>query len=127
MSLDDPFLKRVKVRIPLTEYKGPITNGIERIKDLRSVRVFKEYKNQPTISQKTDGGNIGKDGLPVLCGPCNPLLFVHRTVFQATDESAMTEFRDSVQHDVPTHNKPSLMIEGSENLGFTTSLESRRV
>ena len=113
--------------MPSTKYKGPITNGPERIKDSRSVRVFEEHKNQLVISQKTDGGHIGEDGIPVLSSPCHPLLFVHRTIFQASNESAMTEFRDSVKHDISTHDKPALMVKGCKNLGFTTGLVSRRV
>ena len=127
MLLDDSFLNKVKVRIPLTEYKGPITNGLERIKDLRSVRVFKEYKNQPTISQKTDGGNIGKDGLLVESIPGHPLLFVHRTILQVPNESAVVEFGDSVKDDLSDHDKPSLMVKCNKNLSFMMGLVSRRV
>ena len=67
--------------MPSTKYKGPITNGPERIKDSRSTRFFEEYKNQPTISQNTDGGHIGEDGLPVLSSLGHPLHFVHREIF----------------------------------------------
>ena len=81
MSLDDLFLNRVKVRMPSTEYKGPITYGPERIKDSGSVRVFEENNNQPAIGQKNDGGHIGKDRFPVVSSPSHSLLFVHRTIF----------------------------------------------
>ena len=91
------------------------------------IRVIKEYKNQPTISQKIDGGHIGEDGLLVLSGPGHPLLFVHRTVFQEPNESAVVEFWDSAKDDLSDHDKPSLMVKCNKNLSFTMGLVSRRV
>ena len=57
----------------------------------------------------------------------HPLLFAHSTVFQAADECSVTKFRDSVEHDISTHDKSALVVQYSKNLRFTTGLESRRI
>ena len=79
------------------------------------------------ISQKTDGGHISEDRFPVEGIPGHPLLFVHSTVIQAANECSVTQFRDSIKHDISTHDKPTLVVQRNKNIRLTTSLESRRI
>ena len=90
MSFDNTFFNGVKIRMPPTENEGTISNGLERVQDTRGICVFEKYKDQPSVSQKTDNRDITKDGFPVKSGPSHPFLLVHRTILQASNECLVT-------------------------------------
>ena len=77
MPFDNSFFYGVKIRIPPVEDEGAITNGPERVQDTLGISVFEKYKNQPSVSQKTNSRDITEDGFPMKSGPGHPFLLVH--------------------------------------------------
>ena len=77
MPFDNTFFNGVKIHMPQIENEGAITYGPERIKHTRGIDVFKKYKNQPYVSQKTDSTDVTKDGFPMKSVLGHPFLPVH--------------------------------------------------